>query len=254
MKPTVNAIIQARMGSTRLPGKALAELSGKPLIAHVFERAQGINGLGKVILATSEGEKNLPLIKLALSMGLEIFAGSEQNVLERFWKASQKFPSDYIVRITGDNPFTDVFFAEKAIELAFETDADLCSFNNLPLGTAVEVIKTKALQKTLLMANKAYHFEHVTPFIKEHPELFRIIRKQGVYDNPFELVRITVDTKEDLELARIICDALYKGTYFGINEIIAFLKTRPELLEINSAVEQRPMTSAETDHEDSAAH
>ena len=245
MKPTVNAIIQARMGSKRLAGKALANLAGKPLLAHVLERSASIKGVGKTILATAEGEANLPLIELASSMGLDSFVGSEKNVLQRYCMASMQYPSDYIMRITGDNPFTDVFFAEKTIEMAIETGADLCSFNNLPLGAAVEIIKSETLFKTLGMANEAHHFEHVTPLIKEHSEQFNVVRKQAVYDNPFELVRLTVDTAEDLELARIICEALYKGVPFGIDSIINFLKTKPELLEINSSVEQRPMTSAE---------
>lgn len=254
MKPTVNAIIQARMGSKRLAGKTLARLAGKPLLAHVLERARAISGLNKVVLATSDVKDNLPLMELAASLQLESFAGSERNVLERYCMASKLFPSDYIVRITGDNPFTDVHFAEKTVELALKTGADLCSFNNLPLGTAVEVIKTETLHKTQQTANKAHHLEHVTPFIKEHPEQFLVVREKAVYDNPFKFMRLTVDTPEDLKLARIICDALYTGAPFGIDEIINFLKTRPELLEINSAIEQRPMTSAETDNDDTPAH
>ena len=252
-RPVVNAIVQARMGSTRLEGKALADLAGRPLLYHVLARTAAIRGLNKVILATGSGEANRPLMELAASMGLEAFAGSEDNVLERFCLASVRYPSDYIVRVTGDNPFTDTGFAEKTVEMALETGADLCSFTNLPLGTAVETLKTGTMLRTMEMADRPYHFEHVTPFIKEHPEMFTVIHREVNYDNPLGTVRLTVDTAEDLELAVKIYNALYKGRPFDIGTVLAFLKENPGLLDINRSVQQKPMTSSAKDSEDSTA-
>jgi spore coat polysaccharide biosynthesis protein SpsF len=240
------------MGSTRLPGKALAELAGKPMLFHVLERSSMIKGIGKTILATAHGSENLPLIELAKKMGLEAFAGSEHNVLERYCMASMNFPSDYIVRVTGDNPFTDIHFAGMAVRSALESNADLWAFNNLPLGTAVEVIKSETLYKTLNEASMPHQFEHVTPYIKENPRRFTIVRRSAEYKNPFKQLRLTVDTDEDLSLARALYGALDGGNPPdrmpqppGIDEIIACLEEHPEWAEINSAVEQRPMTSSE---------
>jgi len=241
------------MGSSRLYGKALAALAGKPLLFHVLERSAAIDGVDRTILATSKEDNNVPLIELAKDMGFETFAGSEHNVLERYCMASREFPSDYVVRVTGDNPFTDIFFAGKAVENAVESGADLWSYNNLPLGAAVEVIKSEALFKAFQEASGAHQLEHVTPYIKENAKRFIVVRESAEYKNPFKLLRLTVDTKEDLELAQALYGALYKGKPFGIDEVIAFLEKNPELVEINSMVEQRAMTSSELKSEDTSA-
>ena len=251
--PSVNAIVQARMGSSRLYGKSMTSLAGKPLLFHVLERAAAIDGVDRTILATSKGDDNTPLLELAKNMGLETFAGSEHNVLERFCMASEEFPSDYVVRVTGDNPFTDIFFAGAAVRDAVKSGADLWSYNNLPLGTAVEVIKSEALFKAFREAASPHQLEHVTPYIKENPKRFTVVRKSAEYKNPFKSLRLTVDTKEDFELAEIIYNALYKGKPFGIDEIIAYLEEHPELVDINSMVEQRAMTSSELKNENTSA-
>jgi spore coat polysaccharide biosynthesis protein SpsF len=245
-KPLVIAVVQARMGSTRLQGKALADLAGRPLLYHVLERTAAIEGVDTAILATGAGSENDPLERLALDMGLQVFRGSERDVLERYYQASLKYPSDYIVRVTGDNPFTDVRFAGLTVRMAIETGADLCSFSNLPLGTAVEIISQKALHRCRREATEPWHFEHVTPYIKENPGIFSIVHRAAEYDNPLPLARLTVDTREDLELAGKICGALYRGRPFGIGEILDYLEKNPGLLEINSSIEQKSMTSWES--------
>lgn len=242
--PTFTAIVQARMASTRLPGKALANLSGQSLLFHVLKRASKIQEVSATVLATSKNEENSPLILLADGMGLNTFAGSENNVLSRYCKAAEQFPADYIIRITGDNPFTDIDFADKTVELAKKTNADLCSFSNLPLGTAVEIVKTKALFKALEKATKPYQLEHVTPYIKENPDQFKVVHKNADFQNPFPNLRLTVDTAEDLELAQLLYTALYRAEPFGLDAVIDYIKTHPELIDINSHVEQRSMKSS----------
>ena len=107
------------------------------------------------------------------------------------------------------------------------------------------MIKSKALFKALQEASSPHQLEHVTPYIKENTERFTVVRKNAEYKNPFKSLRLTVDTKEDLELAEILYNVLYKGGPFGIDDIIAYLEERPELVSINSMVEQRAMTSSE---------
>jgi len=240
--PRAVAIIQARMNSTRLPGKSLLDLCGRPLLSHVIDRAGAIEGVSEVVLATAHGDDNIPLIEIARSAGIETFVGPLDNVLERFYLASQKHPSDFIVRITADNPFTDPEYGSIALSIAVESGADLCSITNLPLGAAVEIIKKEALDDAYRSASKPYHFEHVTPYIKEHDEIFRIERHAVTFPNPFPDLRLTVDTDEDYRLAKLLYDNLYRGEIFSLNSVISFLSKHPEMAAINSKVRQRPIT------------
>ncbi len=243
IKPMVTAIIQARMQSKRLPGKAMLKLAGKSILAHVIERAKLIEHVDRVVLATGVNPENQPLIDIALSMGIEAFAGSEQNVLERFFLASEEFGGEYIVRITADNPFTDVEYASMIVDIALDSKFDLCALANLPLGTAVEVIKKEALNEAYKSASEPYHFEHVTPFIKEHPELFSIERPPVSIKKIRTNLRLTVDTKEDYKLAGILYDNLYKGSPFKLSDIMDYINKNPETAKINSDVKQKLATS-----------
>ena len=240
---TVTAIIQARMQSKRLPGKSMKEIAGKPLLSHVIERAKAMNGIGTVVVATCRD--NEPIVELAAALGVQSYVGSESNVLERYYLAAQQAGGDYIVRITGDNPFTDVEYGSMAVEIAVEAGADLSSITGIPLGTGVEVIKREALDTSYKESRTTYQYEHVTPFIKEHSELFSVQRHPVRLRNPHKDLRLTVDTPEDYELACIIYDALYKGEPFSIRDVIEFVAENPEIIKINRDVEQRPMTHSE---------
>jgi spore coat polysaccharide biosynthesis protein SpsF len=222
-------------------------LAGKPLIYHVIERAKAIKHVSAVVLAVPDDPSNAPLIDIAAQCGIEVFSGSEDNVLERYYRAAKKFGSDFIIRITGDNPFTDPEYASMAIEIVNESNADLTSITNLPIGTAVEVISMTALEQAYHSSATSYQLEHVTPYIKEHPEFFTIDRHPIQINNPFDALRLTVDTGEDHALASAVFNALYReGQIFSINEVITYLQEHPELVEINRHVEQRPMTHSET--------
>jgi spore coat polysaccharide biosynthesis protein SpsF len=246
MKPTVTAIIQARMNSTRLPGKAMMDLAGKPLLQHVFERIKATAGVDRVVLATCEEEESGRLIRLAESMGIDAFIGSRDNVLERFWQASEKFGGDLIMRATGDNPFTDPGFAALTIESMKVSGADLCYFPDLPLGTGVGMVKKSALDEAYHKSNRPHQFEHVTPYIREHPELFNLLVRDIGIVIPFPKLRLTVDTREDYELAKAIYKNCYAGTPFPLDDVVQFLKKNPGLLSINNGIEQRPMTHSST--------
>lgn len=245
LKPRITAIIQARIQSKRLPAKSLQPLMGKPLLAHVIERAKLIENVDTVVLATVRDDENAPLVELARSLGIEVFRGSPSNVLERYYQAAEEFGGDFIVRVTGDNPFTDVDYASLTVDYAMEVKPDLCAPINLPLGTAVEVIRREALEEAYNQSHEPYHFEHVTPYIKEHPEFFSIERPPVNFNNPYPQLRLTVDTPEDYQLARNIYDALYKGKPFSIAEVLEYLTTNPTLMEINSSIRQRTMRESE---------
>ncbi|MDA3900126.1 MAG: hypothetical protein PF637_06355 [Spirochaetes bacterium] len=240
------AIIQARQNSKRLFEKCFKELSGKAVLTHIIERAQAIEGISHVIVATGDAKKNQDIIKLTEDSGATTFAGSESNVLERYYMASQLFPCDYIIRITGDNPFTDVDYASMAVQHAIESSADLSSITNIPLGTAVELIKREALNKCYHNANHTHHLEHVTPYIKENPQLFTISRKPVYIYNNIPDLRLTIDTEEDFQLASELYSALYtEQSFFSLHQIFNYLRLYPEMVHINSAIKQRPMTHFE---------
>lgn len=242
--PRAVAIIQARMQSTRLPGKSLLPLSGRPLIAHVIERSRMIDGVCAVVLAIPDGEGG-GLERAGREAGAEIFKGSADDVLDRYYQAMKLFNADYVVRVTGDNPFTDPGHASDTLGRALRLSADLCAPSDLPLGTAVEVIKAKSLERAWIEAGEPHHREHVSPFIKEHPERFSIERFETGCRSPLHDIRLTVDTDEDYRLASRIYDALYCGRPFPLDEVLAFLEKNPELTEINRHVEQRTMRHSE---------
>jgi spore coat polysaccharide biosynthesis protein SpsF len=236
------AVIQVRISSTRLPSKAMLELCGRSMTWHVIERVKLIKGVNTVILATGSGDENLPLIELAARCGIESFAGSEDDVLERYYLASKNIDCDYVIRITGDNPFTDHVSASMALEYAYANNADHCTTAGIPLGTGVEIIKKSALAKAFTEGKEPHHREHVTPYIKEHPELFKIVRYKSALTNPFTDLRLTVDTAEDFKFIEILYSGLYKTKPVELAEVINFIEKNPELRLINSSVEQRPMT------------
>jgi len=235
-------IIQARVSSTRLPSKALLELCGKPMIFHVIESAKAIKDIERVILATGNGEENRPLLEIAGECGIESFAGPEDDVLERYYMAASEIDCDYVIRITGDNPLTDHESASAALVFAAENNADHCTVSGIPVGTGVEIIKKSALGKALVEGKEPHHREHVTPYIKEHPEIFKSVRYISPLDNPFPGLRLTVDEAEDFELIKIIYDNLYNGMPIRLQEVISFIMQNPELRFINSSIEQRSMT------------
>lgn len=241
----VTAIIQARMQSKRLPGKMMLDLAGRPLLAHVIERTKSIENVDTVVVATSEGEENSKIIDLAESMGVSAFVGSMDNVLERYFLAAQKYGGDLIVRVTGDNPFTDVEYADMIVDIAIESGSDYYALVNLPLGSAVEVIKREALEEAHKMSDVAYQREHVTPYIKEHPELFSIERPPVSIKSRYRDVRLTVDTPEDYKLAGILYDNLYKDGPFPLQDIFDFLEDNPDVISINNDIMQRPQSHSE---------
>lgn len=237
-----SAIIQARISSTRLPSKALLELCGKPMIVHVIERAMAITGIDSVILATGSRSENRPLLKIAEECGIESYAGSEDDVLERYYMAASEVDCDYVIRITGDNPLTDHESASSALIFAGENDADHCTITGIPTGTGIEIIRKSALNRAYSEGREPHQREHVTPFIKEHPELFKSVRFLSTLENPFPDLRLTVDEPEDFKLIEIIYNGLYKGIPVKLEEVISFIKQNPELRFINNSIVQRPMT------------
>jgi spore coat polysaccharide biosynthesis protein SpsF len=228
------------MASERLPGKALKEVCGKPLLAHCLERLKRCKG-ANLIVATSDEEQDRPIIELCASMGVPFFAGNHLDVLDRYWQAVQVFEGDVICRITADCPLIDPKIVEEVIAFFQKSKGDYAS-NTLrrtfPRGMDVEVFTKKALKKCFERA-KGLEREHVTLYMTKRPKSFKMKSFEGKKDN--SELRLTVDTKEDLELVTKIFDALYpEKEDFDLGDILKLLKEHPEWKKINAHVEQKP--------------
>ncbi|PIU55548.1 MAG: acylneuraminate cytidylyltransferase [Deltaproteobacteria bacterium CG07_land_8_20_14_0_80_38_7] len=209
----IGAIIQARMTSTRLPGKVLMDIEGKPMLWHVVNRLKFSEKLDDIILAIPNTKKNNILEKFAKDNKVKYFRGSEEDVLSRYYKTAKKFKCDLIVRITSDCPLIDPQIVDLVIEKHLKLNADYTS-NTLkrtfPRGLGVEVFNFKVLKKAQKEAKEDYQREHVTPYIYKNPEIFKIQNIKAERRLRYLEIRLTVDTKKDLRLIREIYKRLYK--------------------------------------------
>ncbi|MDY9922953.1 glycosyltransferase family protein [Methanobacterium sp.] len=233
----VDAIIAARMYSTRMYGKPLKIIQGKPIIEHVIDRLRSSKLIDEVILAVSENDENQVFLDFAKEKNLKFVTGDEEDVLGRINKAANTFNSDHIVRVTSENPLIYVEDIDKLINFHLDNNCDFTYFDKLPIGSIVEVISSKALKKSFIDGEKKHHSELVTLFINENPKMFKI----KAFEVPNNLkrpnYRLTVDTPADLKLMRILYHNFYQnGKLVNLNAVISFLDENPELLEINNEV------------------
>jgi spore coat polysaccharide biosynthesis protein SpsF len=239
MVKEIDAIIQARLDSERLPQKVILPIDGKPLIAHIVERLSRSKYLRNIIIATTED--SLALISTALKGydRVKFFVGSKENVLERYYLAAKTYEPKIIVRATGDNPLVCPVFMDNAIELHTRAEADLTHFLGIPLGTGVEIINRDAVNVTYKNTKHAYDREHVTPFIYKNRDSFKVFEplSAGPYYAPD--VRVTVDTRSDLETVRKVFEHYHEQDYISMEDIISFFKRIEEereeaLLEVTA--------------------
>lgn len=236
------AIVQARMGSTRLPGKVLKEINKKSLLNYQIERMNQIKLINQIVVATTPNG-NEEIINLCKFNNLDYFIGSENNVLERYYQAAKKFDADIIVRMTADCPLIDPDVVNQIISYYLENNFDYVSNTQkrtFPRGLDAEVFSFKALEKAYNEANKDYELEHVTPYIYLNKNLFTI----GQYTQEIDLsgIRLTVDTREDFQLVQSIISELYAyNNNFRLQDIINLLNQKPQLLEINKNIQQKKL-------------
>jgi spore coat polysaccharide biosynthesis protein SpsF (cytidylyltransferase family) len=255
----VVGIIEARTGSTRLPGKVLAPIVGKPLLEHVIERLDGSRRLDDLIVATSTRPGDDAIEALAHRLGVGCFRGDEADVLSRVRGASEAAGADVIVKLSGDNPLYHPEFVDPIIERFLSGGDDFVSNTAMgftdkwteertwPIGTGVSVFRTALLAVLPPEGLTSVDREHVITYIIERPERFRLgaFRAEGRfarYARP-EL-RFAVDTADDLEFMRAAFAALYPADpRFTLGAVIALLDERPELLRINAGIRQQPVAS-----------
>ena len=234
------AIVQARMGSTRLPGKVLRELAGKPMIARVLERVRRAESVDEIIVATSDLPGDDPLAEWLAASQHACFRGSERDVLARFSGAAAQTGADAIVRITADCPLIDPGVID-AVVAAFRADqfdyaSNVLPRRTFPRGLDTEIFTRTALEIAAREATDASDREHVTPFIYQHPERFLL---QGIEtDADFSEHRWTVDTPKDFELIEKIYRALGDAE-FSWKDVLRLIGEHPAWSEINRHIAQK---------------
>ncbi|MFC2004452.1 cytidylyltransferase domain-containing protein [Chloroflexota bacterium] len=225
----VGIILQARMGSNRLPGKVLKDLEGKSMLWHIIERLKVIRQSDELVVATSNNAEDGRIVELAESCGVGYFIGSEQDVLDRFYQAAKEFQLEQIIRATGDNPLIDPEEADRLIGFHLETAADYSSNmtgvnSGLPVGVGVEVFSFTALQKSWLEGKNEDHREHVDEYILQNPDKFSIEVLHAPESKQAPNLRLTVDTQEDFNFMRDIYRSFYvSGRLVPVEQVIRSL-------------------------------
>ena len=224
------AIIQARCGSSRLPNKVLMDLAGKTLLERVFERAARSKNLDEIVVATSIGKENLPLIELCARRGFRVFVGSENDVLDRFYQAAKLFNPEYIVRITADCPFYDAEILDAAIASMHTATDYLADLDGtLADGLDIEIMKFSALETAWQDAILKSEREHVTLYIRNNEDKFNIQNFKSPIDN-ISKERWTIDEPLDYEFARRVYEHFTPlKKHFGAKEVSTFVNKNPKI-------------------------
>jgi spore coat polysaccharide biosynthesis protein SpsF len=238
----VVTIIQARMGSARLPGKVLMDLGGRSVLARVVRRSMRAKSVTKTIVATTLESADDAIAAECQRLGVSCFRGLEDNVLDRYYYAALNHAADVIVRVTSDNPLVDPDLIDDTIETIFRAGADYAnnrSPRTYPQGLDVEAFTFAALQKAWHEATRAYEQEHVTPYFYEHPAKFHCTSIKGQFD--YSHYRWTLDTHEDLQLIREIYARLENDDQFSWNKALALMESGPQLANINAHIVQKSL-------------
>lgn len=236
----VVAIIQARMGSTRLPGKVLKDLGGETVLARVVKRTRRATLLDELVVATSVLAADDAIARECEYLKVPCFRGDELDVLDRYYRAAQKFAADTIVRITSDCPLIDPELIDVTVRSRLEQKADYASnalVRSYPRGLDVEAFTAEALARAWSEAKQEYQRIHVTPYLYENPQSFKVFSAVGEVDQ--SKYRWTLDTSEDLELLRAIYKHFGDGDTVRWYEVLGLMEAQPELADLNSRVRQK---------------
>lgn len=232
------AIIQARMGSSRLPGKVLKPIMDKPLLAYQVERVKQAKHIDEIVIATSTKTKDDPLITWCESSNLSYFRGEEEDVLGRYYEAAKQFSADVIIRLTGDCPIIDPRIIDTVISRFLSSRVTYASntiHRTYPRGMDTEIFSMGSLEKAHHLASLPFEREHVTPYIRKHyPTLS--VKHTIDYSNH----RWTVDTLEDFKLIQRIVQELYPiNPNFSMEDVIQLLEENPSWILWNQHIKQR---------------
>ncbi|MFH1846196.1 MAG: glycosyltransferase family protein [Candidatus Omnitrophota bacterium] len=237
------AIIQARMGSTRLQGKILMDIAGRPMLWQVVNRIRNCYMVDEIVVASTIESEDDAVEDFCGKNGINCFRGSEDDVLDRYYQAASINNADVVVRITADCPLIDPVTVDKVLAEYLSKCDEYDGASNViertyPRGLDTEVFSFPALAKIWAVAKKAHEREHVTVYFYEHPEEFNMFSVKNNKD--LSSFRWTVDEESDLTMVRKIFEN-FKGNknIFSASDIVAFFKTRPDVKAFNENVEQK---------------
>jgi spore coat polysaccharide biosynthesis protein SpsF len=229
----VVTVIQARMGSTRLPGKVLFPVGGKTVLAWVVHRARLARLAGEITVATSEHARDDAVADACVDIGISCFRGSEIDVLDRYRRAARAYAADAIVRITADCPLLDPELLDKIIEAYLSGGVDYVSAEGVPRGLAQEIISTTTLEWAWRHAKSAEDREHVTIYVVDRPAEFRVVMLPPPSGLDLPDWRLTLDTPEDLELLEGLFDTTKRALFdLSATEIVGAVARDPHLLAL----------------------
>lgn len=232
------AVVQARSSSSRLPGKVLKPILGKPMILHELERLQRSKRIDKMALATSRDESDNRLAKIVVDNGFEAYRGSLDDVLDRYYQCANPYQPDHVVRITGDCPVIDWRIVDAVIEKHLREENDYTvTTERFPDGLDTEVFRFAALERAWREADLPSEREHVTQYFRKHAEIFKLGHMDCEID--FNAMRWTVDEPQDFEFIRQVYEELYgQNNDFSMQDILRLLECKPEMLTINQGIQR----------------
>lgn len=236
-------IVQARMTSTRLPGKVLKLVDAKPLLAYLIERLRRVKLADDIVIATTGNSTDDVIVKFCECAKVNYFRGSENDVLSRYYQAAMKYNADVVVRITSDCPVIDPQVVDQVIGMFKSAYPRLSYVSNIgertfPRGMDTEVFTAKALEEAYREATEKPDREHVTPFIRRHTERYHSDNLR--YKEDQSIHRWTVDTSEDFQLIEKIISSLYPNNpEFALEDCLRLLEKNPQWMDINKEVRQK---------------
>jgi spore coat polysaccharide biosynthesis protein SpsF len=238
----VVAIVQARMGSTRLPGKVLLDLAGKSVLARVVGRLRRSTYIDEVVVATTRKSDDDAIVAECRRLDVAVFRGEEQDVLDRYYHAGLEAKAQVVARVTSDCPLIDPEITDKVIRSFLDQHPDYASNTqrrSYPRGLDTEVMTWDALSEAWRDAKENYERVHVTPYLYGHPERFRLLHMIGEHD--YSEHRWTLDTPEDLELIRALYARVKDVESFSWRDVLSLLEREPWLAEINRNIVQKTL-------------
>lgn len=228
------AIIQARMGSERLQGKVLARIGNSSLLTILLDRLKQSHYVDEIVVATTMKKNDDAIVELAKHENVRWHRGSDEDVLDRYREAAKRFNADVVVRVTADNPLTDPELMDMLIEAHLKDKWDYSCCRDAPLGTGVEIIDHAALDSAHRAAFSRTEREHVTLYLRNHPDDFAIQTIECHIKDPN--IRLTVDTEADLTLMNALEERLGPLQEVKVRDVIGLLESNPELSELNKPV------------------
>ena len=243
----VVCLVQARVGSTRLPGKILKEICGKTILHHEIDRLKKCKEIDEIVIATTDKEDDDKIVNEAKKLSVKYFRGSENDVLSRFYYSAKENNADIIVRVTSDCPCIDfeildkmlIYFKDKYKEKQIDYLSNTIK-RTYPRGYDIEIFTFSALEKSYINAEKEYEREHVTPYIYDKTNNFLKLSFENKDD--YSEYRVTLDTIEDFIVIKNIFENLYyKNPYFKLNDVVQYLNNNLHIVDINKHIEQKKL-------------